>query len=153
MGAAAPVEIGFYHCTRRPAVEVAVQLAARAWSARQRLLIMAADDLLERLDRALWTQDPASFLPHGRAGGPHEAEQPILLAGAPVPANRAELLMLVEAPLPDLPLPFARAFHLFDDGSGAHMRARGEWKALAGNPLVTRVFWKQAETGKWEKQA
>ncbi len=153
MGEDGRTEVGFYHCTRRPALDVAVQLAARAWEARQRLLIVAEAEMLDRLDRLLWVQDPASFLPHGRAGAGKEAEQPILLADAPTPENGATLLMLVEAPLPDLPQPFARAFHLFDDGSAAHRRARAEWKALAASPHATRAFWKQTPSGRWEKQA
>ncbi len=152
MGDSGRIEVGFYHCTRRPAAEVAVQRAARAWEARQRLLVVSGAEMLERLDRLLWTQDPASFLPHGRAGGGDEAEQPILLAEAVTPANGAELLMLVAAPLPPLPQPFARVFHLFDDGSEAHLRAREEWKALAGSPHATRIFWKQTASGRWEKQ-
>lgn len=152
MGEAGRIEVGFYHCTRRPAAEVAVQLAARAWDARQRLLIVAEGGTLDRLDRLLWTQDPASFLPHARAGAGAEAEQPILLSESLTAANRAELLMLVETPLPPLPQPFARAFHLFDDGSEGHLRARAEWKALAGSPHATRIFWKQSPSGRWEKQ-
>lgn len=145
-------EVGFYHCTRRPATEVAVQLATRAWDARQRLLIVADAPTLDALDRLLWTQDPASFLPHGRVGAGAEAEQPILLSQTPVADNGAELLMLVGAALPGLPMPFARAFLLFDDASEAHVRARAQWKALAGNTSATRVFWKQTPAGKWEKQ-
>ncbi|MGL6044226.1 MAG: DNA polymerase III subunit chi, partial [Sandaracinobacteroides sp.] len=49
-----PTDIGFYHCTRAPALEVAVKLAAKALQAGQRLLVVGERARLEALDTALW---------------------------------------------------------------------------------------------------
>jgi DNA polymerase-3 subunit chi len=37
------------------------------------------DEMLDRLDAQLWLGPEDGFLPHGRAGGPHDALQPVLL--------------------------------------------------------------------------
>src|SRR3546814_16959705 len=52
----------------------------------------------QTIDEALWTLQPASFLPHGHAGSPDEAIEPILISGTldPSPPNRASLLALAD---------------------------------------------------------
>ena len=150
-----PTDIGFYHCTRAPAAEVAVRLAAKAHGSGQRLLVVGEADALAALDRALWVAEPESFLPHGLAGGEHDAEQPILLAteAAAVPANGARLMMLLESGLPPTFDAYERLLCLFNDGSPAHGRARADWKALSGRDGLVLSYWQQTPRGGWEKQA
>lgn len=146
-------EIGFYHCTRAPAVDVAVKLAAKVLQSGQRLLVLGAPERLDALDRALWVADPDSFLPHGRAGGEHDAEQPILLADKLTPANQAGLLLLLEVGVPADIEGFERVLNLFEDGTDAHARARQDWKALGGRANLARTYWQQTDRGGWEKRA
>ena len=146
-------DIGFYHCTRAPALHVAVRLAAKAHAQGQRLLIMGTAAQLAALDKALWTDDPESFLPHAVAGGPQDADQPILLSPEPEPANGARLLMLLEVGLPGSFDAFDRVLNLFNDGSEAHTRARADWKALGSRDGVQRSYWQQTGRGGWEKRA
>ncbi len=151
-----PTDLGFYHCTRQPAREVAVRLAEKAWLAGQRLLILSDPDTLADLDQSLWTRDPASFLPHGLAGTADDPEQPILLAPemrAPAP-NGARLLMLVGLPLPPPPEAeqFDRILLLFEDGSDAHARARADWRAAADRATIERSYWQQTESGGWARR-
>jgi len=96
--------------------------------------------------------DPDSFLPHSRAGGSQDSEQPILLSPVPEPVNGARLLMVLEAGLPPSLDLFDRVLNLFDDGSDAHAQARTDWKALGGRNDVQRSYWQQAERGGWEKR-
>jgi len=147
------VEVGFYHCTRAPATEVALRLAAKAHAAGQRLLILVASAQLEPLDRALWVEDRDSFLPHAIAGGAHDAEQPILLADQlpAEPPNGARLLMLLEQGLPPEFAGFTRLLNLFDDNSPAHHRARTDWKAIGSRSGLDRSYWRQTPRGGWEK--
>lgn len=146
-------ELGFYHCTRQPAGEVAVRLAARAHAGGERLLVLADGDALDALDRALWVNDPASFLPHGRAGTPDDPDQPILLADGGKPVNGARLLMLLNRPLPAGFDRFARTLLLFDDGSDAQARARLDWKAVQARENVARSYWQQTPAGGWQRKA
>jgi DNA polymerase-3 subunit chi len=147
-----PTEIGFYHCTRAPALEVAVKLAAKVLSTGQRLLVVGERPRLEALDQLLWTADAASFLPHGIAGGAHDAEQPVLLAEAPEAVNGARLLMLLEMGVPAELGGFDRVLNLFEEGSPAQARARADWKALGAREDMERTYWQQTERGGWDKR-
>lgn len=140
--------VAFYHCTRAPAEAVALRLAVRAYESGARLLIVGSAEVLQRLDEQLWTERPESFIPHGRVDE-DAARHPVLLAEAPEPLNGAGILLLVSQPLPEV-RPFDRTLHLFDDGSDAHARARGEWKGLAPD---LRSYWQQDARGRWERKA
>jgi DNA polymerase-3 subunit chi len=146
-------DIGFYHCTRAPAREVAVKLAAKAHAQGLRLLVLGERAGLEALDAALWTDRPDSFLAHGLAGGPHDADQPILLSETVDRPNGATLLLSLEAGLPDALDGFDRVLNLFEDGTPAHERARADWKALVARQGLTRSYWQQTDRGGWEKKA
>lgn len=132
---------------------MALRLVEKALAGGSRLLLVAPPPLLDELDRALWTDKPDSFLPHGRAGTEWDAEQPCLLAAEPVPANGARLLMLVDHGVPAALEHFDRVLNLFDHGSEAHARARADWKALGARAGVDRTYWQQTEAGRWESRA
>ena len=64
------MQVDFYQLAGSAPEQVIASLADKILSADGRLLIVAGDDAyLARLDRMLWDQGPASFLPHGIAGG------------------------------------------------------------------------------------
>ena len=86
--------------------------------------------LLARLDRMLWDQGAASFLPHGLAGGADDARQPILLSTSPDAPNLARNMLIADGEWRDAALAYDRAFYLFDAASLE--AARLAWKLLAG---------------------
>lgn len=137
---------------RQPALSVAARLAARALEGGHRLLIVGSAERLETLDKALWTDDPASFLAHGRAGSEWDCEQPILLSESVDPVNGARMLMLVETGLPADFDRFDRVLNLFDHESPGHERARADWRAISGRDGIDRVYWQQNDAGRWEKR-
>lgn len=143
----------FYHLTRSPVETLVPQLIARAQSAGWRIELRGtAPDRMSRLDEVLWQGD--GFLPHGLAGGPHDAMQPILLtvAGQDAP-NAATCLMAVDGA--DVSVAEVtsndRTLILFDGNDAAALeRARGQWRELAaGN--VTAEYWSEAD-GRWERK-
>ena len=84
------------------------------------MLILAADPAqAELLDRALWSYDQSSFLPHARAGGPDQAEEPVLIATDLDNPGQAPVL-IAAAPLAELPAGFAHFIQLLplDDEPG-----------------------------------
>ena len=68
-----------------------------AWHQGQghRVLVLAGDEAqAQELDRLLWTYDPASFVPHALAGGPDEAQEPVLIASQPQNPHAATVQVL-----------------------------------------------------------
>jgi DNA polymerase-3 subunit chi len=145
------LRVDFYQLGGTPAENVIARLAERLLAEDQRLLIVAADEAqLARLDRQLWDQGPASFLPHGLAGGADDARQPVLLSTTPDAPNLARNLAIADGEWREAALAFDRAFYLFDEGTLEG--ARLAWKLLAGREGVERFYWAQ-EDGRWTEKA
>jgi DNA polymerase-3 subunit chi len=90
------------------------------------------DAALERLDGQLWLGD--GFLPHGRAGGPHDADQPVLLTTGAA-GNAPDCLVSVEGAdvTAEEVAAHTRVMILFDGHDpGAVETARAQWRTLTG---------------------
>lgn len=143
----------FYHLTRSPAEQLLPVLIGKSLAAGWRVELRGGDaDRLDRLDRQLWLGD--GFLPHGLAGGAHDARQPVLLTlpGQPAP-NRPSCLMALDGV--DLSAEecarIERACIIFDGGdSAATERARDQWKSLTAAG-VGAEYWSE-ESGRWERK-
>ncbi len=97
---------------RAPLEQAAARLAAAHHQAGRRVLILAADPAqAELMDRALWSYDQNSFLPHAQAGGPDQAEEPILIATDLANPNQAPVL-IAATPMAELPDGFAHFVQL-----------------------------------------
>lgn len=144
----------FYHLTRSTPEETAAQLLPRALQAGWRAMVRSADPArLRDLDDALWRGPDDHFLPHGLEGGPHDADQPILLGEGPI-RNGASVLMLLDgAPVDPVEAgPLERVWVLFDGMDEAALNhARGQWKAVVAAGLPAQ-YWSE-ESGRWEKKA
>ncbi|MGH6649560.1 MAG: DNA polymerase III subunit chi [Sphingopyxis sp.] len=144
--------VDFYRLTRDPVERVLPALASRVLGNGDRLLVVAGPAMQRQaIDEALWTLQPASFLPHGAAGSPDEAIEPILIAGtlaAPAP-NGATHLALADGEWRDEALGFGRTFLLFDNSRIDD--ARAIWRSLAAKDEVDNRFWKQDESGRWSE--
>ena len=145
------MRVDFYQLGGAQLDGIVASIAGKLIEEQQRLLIVAADDgQLARLDRQLWDQGAASFIPHGLAGGSDDQSQPILLSTGTDAPNLARNILIADGEWRDAALGYDRAFYLFDaatlDG------ARLAWKLLAGREGVERNYWAQAD-GKWTKQA
>lgn len=141
------MQVDFYQLGGTPAETVIASIAEKLLAQDGRLLIVGADDhQLARLDRLLWDQGPASFLPHGIAGGPDDARQPILLSTSPDAPNLARNMLIADGEWRDAALDYERSFYLFDQATLEE--ARLAWKLLAGRDGVERRYWAQ-EGGRW----
>ena len=144
------MQVDFYQLAGTPAEQVIANLSDKVLESDGRLLIVAEDEaFLARLDRLLWDQGPASFLPHGLAGGVDDARQPILLSSSPDAPNQARNLLIADGAWREAALTYDRSFYLFDDTSLEG--ARLAWKLLAGRDGVERRYWAR-EGGKWVKK-
>ncbi|MFC7537057.1 DNA polymerase III subunit chi [Sphingomonas sp. GCM10030256] len=145
------MRVDFYQLAGSPVESIAASLAGKLLGDGGRLLIVAADEAqLARLDRLLWDQGPTSFLPHGIAGGPDDARQPILLSTTPDAPNLARNILIADGEWREAALAFDRAFYLFD--AETLQGARLAWKLLAGREGVERHYWAQ-EDGRWTEKA
>lgn len=142
----------FYHLTERPLEATLPVLIGKALGAGWRVAVRGRDlDLLERLDRQLWQGD--GFLPHGLAGGDHDAEQPVLLTTGAVDNGAACLMSVGGADVSAAEVTDGeRACILFDGADqGAVEHARNQWRSLTEAGIAAQ-YWAE-EGGRWVKKA
>jgi len=148
-------EAYFYHMTRSPLEQTLPVLLGKALEAGWRVALHGPDaGRLDWLDQRLWLGPEDGFLPHGRAGHPHEADQPVLLTTGAETPNGANCLVSVDGAEigADAVAAAERTMVLFDGNDpGAVEIARGQWRALTGAGAKAK-YWSQ-ETGRWEMKA
>ena len=145
------MRVDFYQLGAAPLEQVIASLGEKLVGQGERLLVVAENEsLLARLDRLLWDQGAASFLPHALAGSGEDSRQPVLLSTSPDAANRARNLLIADGNWREAALGFQRAFHLFD--TSTLEEARAAWRSLAERPDVERHYWAQ-ESGRWTEKA
>lgn len=145
------MQVDFYQLAGTPPEQVIASLAEKILETDNRLLVVADDEtFLVRLDRMLWDQGPANFLPHGLSGGAEDARQPILLSSSPDAPNQARHMLIADGKWREAALTYDRSFYLFDDSTLEG--ARLAWKLLAGREGIERRYWAQ-EAGKWVRKA
>jgi DNA polymerase-3 subunit chi len=144
------VQVDFYQLASIAPEQVIASLAEKVLETDGRLLVVAQDEAwLARLDRILWDQGPATFLPHGIAGGTDDSRQPILLSTTPDAPNLARNMLIADGQWRDAALSYDRSFYLFDNDSLE--AARLAWKLLSGREGVERRYWAR-EGDKWVKK-
>lgn len=145
----------FYHLTRSPLDRTLPLLLGKARAAGWRIAVRGTDRArMEWLDERLWLGPEDGFLPHGLAGGAHDADQPILLTTAPEAANAPDCVMAIEGAevAPAELAALERVCILFDGNDDTALnRARAQWKALT-DAGCSAQYWSE-ETGRWEKKA
>lgn len=143
----AAVRVDFYHLTRDPVEKLVPMLASKSLEVGKRILLLASDEgSSAALSKALWSDDPASFLAHDFAGSEQQANQPILISDRCDPANGASYGILSDGQWRDEALAFERVFFLFS--AEQIDQARTAWRDLTANPDVTPRYWKQ-DGGRW----
>lgn len=145
----------FYHLTRSPLEVTLAVLLAKSLEAGWRVALRGTDpERLAWLDEQLWLMGEESFLPHGLAGGPHDAEQPVLLTTQSSAPNGAQALIAIDSAevAPEELAGLARASIVFDGADPVAVEAaRGQWRALVAAG-ARAVYWSQ-ESGAWQKKA
>jgi DNA polymerase-3 subunit chi len=146
------LRVDFYQLSDgQGAEDVIAQIAGKVLGEGERLLVVASDERqLARLDRLLWDQGTASFLPHGRTGDGDDPRQPVLLSTGTDAPNGARNILIADGEWREAALHFDRGFFLF--GGETVTAARLAWKLLAGRDGVERNYWAN-EGGRWERKA
>ena len=145
----------FYHLTRSRTAQAAGQILEKCLARGWRVAVRGTDRAaLEALDAALWLGPEEGFLPHGLAGGPHDARQPVLLTTEPEAPNRPDCLIAVDGATvtPEEVAAHARTCILFDGADGDRVAAaRAQWTALTRAGAAAQ-YWSE-EGGRWEMKA
>ena len=148
-------EVLFYHLSRSSLEDALPQLLLKTQERGWRAVLQAVTlERVEALDEHLWTFREESFLPHDRAGGGRDAEQPLLLTIADDNPNDATVRFFVEGAVPEGDLSaYTRCVVMFDGEDPAQLgAARAAWKALkADGHDVT--YWQQSPSARWERKA
>ena len=150
-------EIWFYHLERKTLDDVLPSLLEltlkRGWRA---VVQSGSGERLEAIDNLLWTYLDESFLPHGTRRDGHEPLQPIYLTEDGQNPNGANVrffvegadMMLAEADVGS----YERLIYIFDGRDDeAVERARETWYWARGS-CQAATYWRQTETGGWQKQ-
>ncbi|PIE14507.1 MAG: DNA polymerase III subunit chi [Rhodobacterales bacterium] len=145
----------FYHLTRNPLERTLPMLLGKSRERGWSVVVRGTDRArLAQLDEALWLGPEEAFLPHGMAGGPHDALQPVLLTDAPDAPNGAQCLMAIDGAGIDVGEVdgFERACLIFDgNDQSAVAAARVQWKTLV-DAGCSAQYWSE-ESGRWQKKA
>ncbi len=145
----------FYHLTSASVEQTLPMLLEKSRAAGWVVEVRGTERAsMERLDKALWGGPPEAFLPHGLAGGDHDADQPILLTTGEGAGNAPSCVMTVfgaEISVDEVQAA-ERVCVLFDGHDGdALARARVQWKTLTDGGCSAQ-YWSQ-DSGRWEKKA
>jgi len=129
------------------------ELLGKLLSRGGRAVVTSGEDgRLEALDTHLWTFREDSFLAHGRAGGAHDGDQPVLLSPDPSNANGASMLFCLDGCDPGDVSAWERVVVMFEaSDETAIAKARALWAANKNGDTVIS-YWRQNEAGRWEKQ-
>ncbi|UFM65227.1 DNA polymerase III subunit chi [Paracoccus sp. MA] len=143
----------FYHLTRSGPGQLLPMLIGKSLQAGWRVELRGRDRVRQvALDERLWLGE--GFLPHGLAGGPHDARQPVLLTvEGQAAANAARCLIALEGAEVSAAECGAleRACILFDGNDPEALeRARAQWRALTAEGVAAE-YWSEAG-GRWERR-
>ncbi len=145
--------VRFYHMIQKRLEQALPEIVAKALERKHRILIKAGSrERIEVLDTALWTQDPASFLPHGHAKDGFEADQPVFLTTEDENPNGADVLILTDGASSQMTDKFALCCEMFDGNDEEAVKsAREKWK-LYKDKGYTAAYFQQDESGKWQQK-
>ncbi|MDV7143207.1 DNA polymerase III subunit chi [Tropicimonas sp. TH_r6] len=145
----------FYHLTQRPLEATLAMLLGKSLQRGWRVAVRGPDEgRLHWLDQKLWLGPEEGFLPHGLAGGPHDADQPVLLTpGEALPNGAACLITIDGAAVSAAEVDTLERVCILFDGHDpeAVQQARGQWKGLTGEGAPAQ-YWSE-ESGRWEMKA
>ena len=143
----------FYHVTQSPVEGVVETLLTRALAQGWRVELRGVSpERMDWLDQKLWLGPEEDFLPHGLAGGPHDALQPVLLTPSPRPEGRQAVMTLAGAEVTPAEVAAAERVWILFDGRDetAVARARDQGKERTGAGTAAQEG--SEESGRWQKK-
>ena len=145
----------FYQLTESSLAQTLPTLLGKALDAGWSVEVRGSNrSTLEALDKSLWLGAEDAFLAHGLSGGPHDADQPILLTDTATPFNDRNCLVAIDAAPVDMAELDSndRVMVVFDGADGTSLQdARNKWRDWTKGGCEAQ-YWAQ-DFGKWVKKA
>ena len=105
------------------------KIAARALRAKNKMIILAADESMTRsIDKLLWTYQPISFLPHPDINARLADKTQILVTEALELTPHTDVLVNLTHLCPNIFSRFARLIEIVGTDADDKSSARGRWK-------------------------
>ena len=147
-------EIRFYHLQTQSQMAALPQLLAKAAERGMRAVLKLQDeDQVEKMNEALWSFAPDSFLPHGSKKEGNAPRQPIWLTTEDENPNGARVLFLGQGAQSAMQSDFDLCCEMLDgQDEDAIVAARGRWKSYKESGF-TVTYWQQNPRGGWEQKA
>lgn len=146
-------EVSFYHLTTTRLETALPKLLERVRGLELNAIVIASSAArVEALNDLLWTYDPNSFLAHGSERDGYPAEQPIWLTTEDENPNGAKVVVLTDGATTQNLSSFTRCLDIFDGQDDVAVEAARERYRLAKAAGHTLTYYKQTETGGWEKR-
>lgn len=147
-------DIRFYHMQQKRLEQALPEILSKAYERNLRVVVKAGSrERVEVLDTALWTFNPASFLPHGYVRDGFEAEQPVWLTTEEENPNAATMLVLADGATSDKVGGYALCCEIFDgNDEDAVAAARTRWTSYKADGHDLSYF-QQDDAGKWQKKS
>lgn len=143
--------IQFYHLLSTSRERAVPKLMEKALGSGAKVVMLAGTDaVLKNMSDALWTNDPASFLPHGGARDGHAGDQPIYLTVADENPNAAEILCILDGSSPASLPSYSKVLDVFDGSREDEVAAaRERWAAYKKQGFALQYV-KQQPGGGWK---
>ena len=143
--------ISFYHLLSTSRERAVPKLMEKALASGAKVVMLAGNDgMLKTMSDALWSNDPASFLPHGGARDGHKNEQPIYLTAADENPNGADILCILDGSSPASIASYAKVLDVFDGSREDEVAAaRQRWAAYKTVGYALQYV-KQQPGGSWK---
>lgn len=145
--------IQFYHLLSTSRERAVPKLMEKALRAGNRVvMIMSNDTELKAMSDALWTNDPASFLPHGSQRDGRAEEQPIFLSLTEGNPNKADICCVLDGSMPESAKSFTKLLDVFDGtNEDAVAAARKRWSDYKAQGYALQYI-KQQPGGSWKME-
>ena len=144
--------IQFYHLLSTPLERALPKLMEKAVTTGDNVLVLVGDEqMMDKLNTALWTYEEQSFLPHGSSKDPHPEQQPIYITYAEENPADAKILVVTDGSQLDDFGDMKKVLDIFNGHDENEVsKARVRWKAYkeAGHEIR---YIQQQENGKWKE--
>lgn len=146
-------EIRFYHLQKQSIEEALPKLAELVAKSGNKGVIKVADKHMAKiLDKALWTYDAASFIPHDVEGSAYIDDQVIYITTKDENPTSAEMIILVNGEKVEDLTPFQRILYMFEGQQDEIIAtARNDWKDFKSLGFEMS-YWQQKDEGGWEQK-